>query len=156
MKSESNKINSLVEFISELEWEFSVTLAFNAAGSSLSPEVCRYKLKGWEARVNEALLGREWARRPGVSGLYVLEKPSTNPHWHGLVRLPTSVSQNGKNDHDFFPGLAISCWKTLVPAGSVDVQEVYDSKGAAKYISKSLNGNVEYCNFVVPGEFSSR
>src|SRR3954463_85192 len=79
------------------QWHFTrfVTLTFNdnstgdarIPGSQIKYEFLRDRLKEWDARMNRAILGKDWANRypDRIFAFWFLEKPTTNPHWHGLV-----------------------------------------------------------------------
>jgi hypothetical protein len=84
---------------------------------------------------------------------YFLEKPRSNPHWHGLVRLfpvggvPLATQEKMFDEH------AERAWKKLVPAGSVNVQPITSQRGVSNYVTKALGHSLEYASFVTPGEF---
>jgi hypothetical protein len=80
------------------QWKFDryITLATNDPGLSVKPVhgsklpyvLLRDRLREWDKRLNHAILGRNWAIRHAdrMWSFFFLEKPSSNPHWHGLVR----------------------------------------------------------------------
>jgi hypothetical protein len=78
-------------------WGFDdfVTLATNnpslgRAQSGSSADYCRLRdlLRERDSRMHRKLVGRDWVRRKAdrMWGFYFLEKPSSNPHWHALIR----------------------------------------------------------------------
>ncbi len=113
-------------------------------------------LKEWEGRVRRKVLGPKWSALPydGMPGFYVIEKPWSNPHWHGLIQFrPRDPSALEKMlaifDEHYDP-----IWRRLVPRGTATSRCVFSRAGAAEYIAKSLACAVSYQSFVLPGQFS--
>jgi hypothetical protein len=84
---------------------------------------------------------------------YFLEKPDTNPHWHGLVRFFTFESKPLALQEEIFDRNAERVWKKLVPTGTVDVQPITVQQGVIKYVAKMVPHPISYEQFVVPDEF---
>ena len=143
------------------QWPFSryVTLAFNQPVGHFLLESnrlrMRERLRKWDAMMNSKILGRNWAKKPEdhMFTFYVLEKPNSNPHYHGLIRffegggLPVASQEERLDKH------ADRIWKHLVPSGSTSIQAIYDQAGASKYLAKTLANAVSWDNLVLPDEF---
>jgi hypothetical protein len=90
-------------------------------------------LRGWSARVDRELCGRNWLKRPDerLMGFAFLEHIETNIHWHGLLSLAP-----GKDERKFRE-VSAAKWAKLVPGGDVEIQPIdrlaplawYDTKG---------------------------
>ena len=74
-------------FIERFGPTYFVTLATNAY-NPVSQNRMRDLLKAWSARVNRALLGSRWQKKPDEHIFFFafLEKPDINPHWHLLLQ----------------------------------------------------------------------
>ncbi len=83
---------------------------------------------------------------------YFLEKPAANPHWHGLVRLTPAPGMLEKQK-ELFDLHAERIWKKLVPSGTVKSLPIFDQRGVADYVAKSLAYPVSYEHFTTPDEF---
>lgn len=143
-----------------------VTLAFNETNYALphgraqnSPyEFVLNRLKRFDAMMNHKILGSRWARRHDerMFAFYAPEKLEANPHWHGLVRFYPGQAETIADHEKTFDTWADHVWKKLVPAGTAEVQVVYDLEGVASYIAKSLRYGIEYDHFVEPDAFWRR
>jgi hypothetical protein len=113
------------------QWSFSrfVTLATNHIGNG-SQNALLSKLKQWDARMNRALEGRDWAKRPEDRfwAFYFLEKPIANPHWHGLVRLFSIDDDHRKQQEEIFDERASLYWERLSPGGTAKVKTNYSQE----------------------------
>lgn len=146
------------------QWTFTryVTLAFNdsmagerrSVGSSQAGGFLRDRLRRWDAMINHQLLGKHWAKMSAdrVFTFFFLEKPDSNPHWHGLVRFIADSPDELVRQEQTFDQAASPVWKKLVPAGSVDIQPVTGQLGVSRYITKSLDFGVGYEDFVIPDQ----
>lgn len=107
-----------------------VTLAFNRAATL---EGARANLRKFLARIARATVGPKWQKRPDECAKFiaVAENVDTNLHLH-LV-LTASVEHRR-----VIKSLANEIWTDLEPAGSVDVQDVNDATGLARYMTKQL------------------
>ena len=83
---------------------------------------------------------------------FALEKSSSNPHWHGLIRFYSQDPAERLRQEQEFDRVAARCWVKLVPSGTTDVQAIFDNLGAAEYISKTMEYDVSYEHYVVPDE----
>jgi len=144
-------------------WKFDrfVTLAFNdpfagnnARSASRFPS-WRERLKKWDAHVNRRLFGSYWAERDAdrLFAFYALEKPETNPHWHGLIRFFTEDPDERHRQAQVFDEYAARYWLKLVPKGSLNNQPIYDRTGSTEYVAKSLSYGVLYEHLIVADEF---
>jgi hypothetical protein len=146
------------------QWRFTrfVTLAMNDStmGDARLPtsKVAygrhRDLLREWDGRINHAILGRSWAKRHSdrIWAFYSLEKPRTNPHWHGLIRFFPVENMSFVEQERIFDENTGRIWKKLVPSGSVDVQPITVQRGVVEYVSKMLGYELSYEHFVTPDE----
>ncbi len=133
-------------------WTYFVSLATN--DPMLSPTKMRELIRDWDARVNRKLNGPRWQKQPETRlwSVYALEKPTTNPHWHALVMIEHPDPAKRAWQLEQFPAIAEAAWIDLVKSGTVDVQLVYDQRGAIKYIAKQLTNSLQYEQLIFPGE----
>lgn len=91
------------------------------------------RLYNFEARVNRALIGPKWARRPQqrIEAICILEKPASNPHWHLLVNVRSGRCRGNLVD------IVQKAWGNLVPVGSTEVQPISDMGALSNYILKT-------------------
>ncbi|WP_156342966.1 hypothetical protein [Devosia sp. A16] len=151
------------EWIAPQPWDRFVTLAFNQAGSprpvtGLADNqtlALKDKLKEWDGRMQRKVVGTNWAKNHDQRfvGVYTLEKLSTNPHWHGLVRFYEVSDEERRRQGHEFDQWAHTVWRRLVPSGDVIVKAVNDERGAVGYIGKSLLDQLNYANWVPQDEF---
>lgn len=115
----------------------------------------RKLLREWDARVNRKVVGPKWQTRPEdrIWGFFFLEKPASNPHWHGLVQFFPPWPDARQDYEDRFDKWAPIYWKELVLSGTVDVQNITNQRGVAEYVAKSVGYALSFQNFVVPDEF---
>ena len=144
-------------------WKFDrfVTLATNGANLPARTFGSRHDhltglLEEWDGRMNRKLAGPKWSKRPEdrMWAFYFLEKPAANPHWHGLVRLTPPPGMLAKHG-ELFDRHAESIWKALVPSGTVKSLPIFDQRGVADYVAKSLPYPVSYAYFVTPDQFQA-
>ncbi|WP_139111204.1 hypothetical protein [Stappia indica] len=130
-----------------------VTLATNAY-NPVSQNRMRDLLKAWSARVNRALLGGRWQKKPDEHVFFFafLEKPHVNPHWHLLLQADIEMISDLDAWKERFAQHAEKAWTDLLPAGTVDVQR-YHSRDVIDYTLKSAFSDVEYVSYVVPREY---
>lgn len=149
----------LVEWIEQWPFTRFVSLQFNDFRNSRLPEVnklhhVRRALRSFDATVNHALLKRHWAKHPDrIFAVWVPEKLSVSPHWHGLVRFFAETEDRRSELEAKFDSVAVQHWKRVAPAGTCDVKAVYGLKGATEYLAKSVPYGVSYEHMVVPDEF---
>ena len=156
----------MIEWIDQWQYTRFVTLAFNdnstsdarLPGSQLNHGRLRDRLVQWDARMNRLLIGKEWASRyPNrMFAFWFLEKPTTNPHWHGLVRFFPLDAEHLEQQETKFDRNAERLWTKLVPSGSVDVQNVSGQRNLVKYVAKSLGHELSFEHFVTADEFAQR
>tara|TARA_R110001592_G_scaffold25555_3_gene96940 strand:- start:2489 stop:2749 length:261 start_codon:yes stop_codon:yes gene_type:complete len=79
--------DALFDTLIERPWSFWVTLAFNdpdgaAPHESIAPPIMRERLRDWDARMNRALIGPKWMRRPDerIQWIFMPELIDRNPH----------------------------------------------------------------------------
>jgi hypothetical protein len=104
--------------------------------------------------MNSAILGRHWAKRHSdrIWAFYFLEKLSSNPHWHGLIRFFPVDNYPQAELERAFDANALPIWKKLVPSGTVDVQPITVQRGVIEYVGKMLPYPISYEHFVTPDE----
>jgi hypothetical protein len=151
------------EWIAPQPWDRFVTLAFNQAGSPRPVTgvadnqalALKDKLKEWDGRMQRKVVGTNWAKNHDQRfvGVYTLEKLSTNPHWHGLVRFYEVSDEERRRQGHEFDQWAHAVWRRLVPSGDVVVKSVNDERGAVGYIGKSLLDQLNFENWVPQDEF---
>jgi hypothetical protein len=143
-------------------WKFDrfVTLATNDSSSSLrgvgsSLDRVTDLLKEWDGRMHRKLVGSKWSKRveDRMWAFYFLEKPSSNPHWHGLVQFNKYFPGMAERQAELFDRNAEKIWKKLVPAGTVKSIPIYEQRGVADYVSKTLPYPVSYEHYVTPDQF---
>ena len=146
-------------------WRFTrfVTLATNdpgmgdarLLGSKQPYGVLRDRLREWDGRMNHAILGKHWAQRDAdrIWAVYFLEKPNSNPHWHGLVRFFPVDNRPEHQQQEIFDEHAERIWKKLVPSGTVNVQPITVQRGVIDYVAKLIPYPLSYEHFVTPDEF---
>jgi hypothetical protein len=81
----------------------------------------------------------------------VAENPLANIHLHALMRLP----ETGRRLWQPWQAHTIRAhWSKLQPAGSCDVQAIYDLAGASKYASKQLSRTAYFDDgMIISSEF---
>lgn len=60
-----------------------------------------------------------------ADGIFFIEKPNTNVHAHGIVRVPYDLVD------------AAELWENLCPSGTIDIQKIY-SPDFASYCTKEF------------------
>ena len=123
--------------------EWAITSIFNGPTSLASGQKA---LRGFHARLDRALLGRNWQRQPAEQRSFCIWQPehiASNLHYHGCMRIP-----QGKEEK--FLTIAQGIWKKLVPSGAMDINPITDISGWAHYITKEA---VE--GFIISTEFST-
>jgi hypothetical protein len=142
-------------------WDRFVTLTFNQAGSGApvrsGADVAplRDKLKEWDQRMQRRVIGSNWYNVPDnqLFCAYTLEKPSLNPHWHGLVHFYKVDDDERVRQGERFDRWANDVWRELVRSGDVEVKVVHYEDGAIDYVAKSLLDQVNYEHWVPPDSF---
>ncbi len=115
----------------------------------------RRLLREWDARINRKVVGPNWQKRPEdrIWGFYFLEKPGSNPHWHGLIQFFPPWPDRAEEYAGRFDEWASVFWKELIPTGMADVQRIDNQSRVSDYVVKSLGFGVSYEHFIVPDEF---
>lgn len=144
-------------------WTYSrfVTLATNDAswGTDSAGATPYRRLRGvlrkFDARINHKILGKSWAIRDydRIWVWWFLEKPSANPHWHGLIRFYEAENVLVTEQEQIFDSYAEQIWKKLVPSGTVDIQPVSVQRGVIDYVCKMIRYPLSYEHFIAPDEF---
>lgn len=116
-------------------------------------------VRRWDARMNRALVGPKWAKplyeMDRMFAFYFLEKASTNPHWHALIRIddddPDRRATKLKKLHE----LTEENWLSIISSGSTDVKRIYDQEDVVNYVAKELGRPVSYEHFIPADVFST-
>jgi len=156
--------SEIAEWVDRWRYTRFVTLATNDVSlasarlptSRLPHGKLRDRLRQWDARMNSAILGRHWAKRHSdrIWAFYFLEKLSSNPHWHGLIRFFPVDNYPQAEQERAFDANALPIWKKLVPSGTVDVQPITVQRGVINYVGKMLPYPISYEQFVTPDELT--
>jgi hypothetical protein len=144
-----------VRWLDRWRWTHFVTLATNDHRQNLSPDILHRRLRGWDAAMNRRLFGQKWTRRPDerLFAAYFLEKPTVNPHWHGLIMLDHPDPRVRIKQAYRLRWEGGFAWRKLNPGGTIDVQEVNLREGIAKYVTKEVGHMIQYNFFVAPRAF---
>lgn len=120
---------SLKQAYTELCYRYSpnlmITLATNQAWSSVKMTSL---IGEFAYRVDQRALGRKCFKQPTAmraDGIFFIEKPNTNVHAHGIVRVPYDLV--GAKD----------IWEKLCPSGTIEIQKI-SSPGFASYCTKEF------------------
>lgn len=124
---------ALKDMIVEAAPTLFITLAFNR---KTSPAVAARFLTAFDARMASATLGKFWVKRISERPKYiaVIENAKTNLHLHLAVTCTPQQSA-------IIAKMTEPAWEKLVPAGTVDVQAVYDEAGLGSYMSKQYSAD---------------
>ncbi len=124
---------ALKDMIVEAAPTLFITLAFNRKTSAA---VAAKFLKDFDARMASATLGKFWVKRVSERPKYiaVIENAKTNLHLHLAVTCTPQQSA-------IIAAITEPAWVKLVPAGTVDVQAVYDEAGLGSYMSKQYSAD---------------
>ena len=109
-----------------------LTLVTNDEGSTIG---MRKSLKDFFARIDHALLGPKWQKRPKderTEGVFVIEHVEAKIHAHGLLRLPP----HDENDIHMILGIH---WATICPGGNSLLCPVGDAERRAGYCTKEMS-----------------
>lgn len=122
---------SYIELALSFEPNFAVTLVTN---QYLTTNGMRKLIKGYCARMDNVLLGKEWASAPArqrIDGTFFIEHTASNIHAHGLLRFPSGKPMGLQRISDLV-------WMKLCPAGSVVVESLWDDGRFADYSTKEM------------------
>lgn len=120
---------------------YAITLAFNWRGGVGVKSGSR-AVKSFGAKLDAYRLGSRFYRKPiGDRTQFVLlpEKWGAYPHYHGLFQVPDDA--RARRQPSDYPALIGATWKSIVPAGTADVRDIYDADGWLDYISKETAMN---------------
>lgn len=121
-----------------------ITLATN--DPMITQEAATRMLRAWDARVNHALLGSKWQKRPDerIVWFACLEGLNSACHWHLLARLSWDMpeAKQEKPEAVDLKGTVDFHWKRIASRGSTETLLIHDS-GAHDYVTKRLN-NPDY------------
>ncbi len=135
----------------DLVFDYAGGLAFNRA---VSPADAKFLLGRFLARLDRALLGRDWAKAEHTTRTWLiayLEQLASNPHYHFFANFPYRLPYKPSTQH--YEKLVEQVWRKVVPGGSTDVTWIYDRNGAASYYTKELYRSDALENIVLSSEF---
>jgi len=152
--------HAVEEWASKFEFHFFVSLAPNSRRRLTPEQMLRLYLR-WDAQVNRKLYGPKWQKlyAERLFILAALEKPHTNPHWHLLVRLLDRVflgEEAFEARYRLLEEVAEPCWLRTIPSGSLDIQRIWDPRGATKYSVKEFCNPLQYESWIVPDQHFRR
>lgn len=133
-------------------WTHFVTLNFHRRWCSGESRVALAK---WAHSVCHHMFRRVAHRPPPPRrGLYFFAykefTQTADPHWHLLVETQAPRA-------DRFARLAVSKWRSIVPSGTADVQEIgstmADRQRVAAYVTKAADTEVAIEDFCISTEF---
>lgn len=107
-----------------------VTFVFNRDTTVVSADK---DLRNFQAWIDRRTIGRNWQKSGAKRCRYIgiIEHPNSNLHIHAaFVVLPCHWST--------FEHGAGAVWNKLIPGGSIDVKEITDIAGAARYMAKAI------------------
>ena len=139
--------DQVVEFLVAQDTSHLVTFAFN---SDVSEQWARNAIKEWLKRVDSFALGARYEKKSTERTFLVAvpESIGINTHYHAFVRWPDSHTKKADKIVEF----SQKVWnEKLVKSGNLDVIELYNRKGAAKYITKRIEQAVP--SWLVSTEF---
>jgi len=126
-----------------------ITLTPNVPYASLGQ--IRRQLRRWDARMNHAVLGGRWQRRPErrLGWIAFPEKLDTNPHWHLCLELADAQRRWFARGSTSLDELVHRHWRIVAPGGTTTAQAIHDVKGAIRYCTKQLMNPTNLNNFEV-------
>lgn len=157
--SKSTQIRKeLVSWINNIQPDYFLTLSFNESASKPNYDYNLKRLGYFYAAMDRQLLGRQWAKPKHAQhrplSVAFLEKSSTNPHWHILVK----PVHNAPYRCDY-SSLVNANWRKICPSGTTDIKPIsaeYDRKKVAEYVTKELEIKCwDNMHFVISTEFTS-
>lgn len=146
--------NSMVAFLSTMQFTHLATLAFNR---EVTRDAALSFLSSLHQRVDRALYGRNYYkhdqdRRTTFAAFF--EHPDTNQHWHVLWRVPQrTLLRGGKliNANPLFFWTCLREWRFLTKSGSAWLTPMQYEKGALRYAVKDLRADSSPEDFVFSG-----
>ncbi|MGR3701320.1 MAG: hypothetical protein ACU0A4_04485 [Paracoccaceae bacterium] len=117
-----------------------ITLSTN--DPMISRNAATQMLRTWDARVNHALLGSKWQKRPDerIVWFACLEGLNSACHWHLLARLSWDMPESKQEKWEAvdLKGTVDFHWKRISARGSTKTLLIHDS-GAYDYVTKRLD-----------------
>jgi hypothetical protein len=129
-----------VEFVLAQRPSHALTLAYNET-APLSR--VRSDLRRLQARLDRALVGRRFNRRPGSSRTWFaafIEHLDTNTHAHLALRAPPRRAEELAQLFDVSP----SPWMRIAPCGTHDLRPPHDPRGWVSYATKEMTARSEW------------
>lgn len=141
--------NEWIEFLKRYEFTHFVTLALNDPMATVNS--AERVLSGWEARANRLLIGPKWARYLDrrIFAFYFLEKPNSNPHWHGLVMLDPHPVIRAEQAF-VMEMMGETLLKRVQRAGTFRISAIHDLDGIVRYTTKEIENDVSYLAYRLP------
>lgn len=126
-----------VNLLSEIDWQYALTLNFNAPVTDVSATSAMRKFC---ARLDRKLLGKSWAEKDPNERILVIvrcENRDKNFHLHGIAQLP--ASRRSIN----FCDLGEKAWRRVSRRGSACIRHRQNDQGWAQYITKQMTPGTE-------------
>lgn len=118
-----------------------VTVTFNWRGG-MHKSRARERLRIFSRQLDQRRLGSRFYEHPPSERTLFMFVPEAEDcamlHYHGLLREPDD--SNSKYVPDDYKSFIAECWKSVVPSGTCDVQNLTDS-GALFYSTKETSFN---------------
>jgi hypothetical protein len=147
-------IKETKEFVEKQGFKWWITANFNR---ETTKEQGFKKLREWHGRIDRALHGRCFYKKKKDERLFFIACPETGGyseclHYHILAKMPECSEEE-------FKLIAEPTWLQLVTCGSLDVQEIGDTKADQEkvigYGLKEVWVGSNYENFIISTQFSS-
>ena len=162
--------DSLHDWLMEERWTHFVTLAFNdsrrlgdaldrkrlcrtdkmrpAYDSECAPSSALVSLKRWDQRVNRAIVGPKWLKRPDerLRAVFVPESLDRNPHFHAYIRVQPDQMEK-------FENRAAPIWEKVYPKGSADIQSFDIDLAKRGYLTKYAYKKDNFDSVIFSSEF---
>jgi len=134
----------------------------------------RHLLREWDARMNRAIVGREWVRRANQNNRWLAfpEGRKSDPHWHLVFcmsndlprrrrdrvrQAPFEITRKTGGRLDLESGLAAlvdTVWADVTHRrGTTDTTLMQDIQGLASYITKEQHDAALFSSFVTSSDF---
>ncbi len=127
--------DALLELLIDFRGSLFVTFAFNR---EITFDAAVRKIECFQAMIDCKVLGSRWLKLKLDRTQYIMfaENVATNLHFHASFQVPYGKLK--------FMEVADAIWGKLMPAGDLDIQEIYNAQGLAKYITKQIHPGSSY------------
>ena len=140
---------SLREWLSQLPWHSYLTLNLN---TSSTRSAARTRFKRFCQSLDQSILGRRYIAHPERRAFIIMFPEyagTTNPHLHGVVHF-----RDGKRWTRAEREIKVlEAWQGAVKSGTIDMQELVEPSGLARYIDKACGPEKSYDSVMISSEF---